>query len=78
MLKLALVVLSLGHYHPTQKPYWYAGVPSCPQGYSVYADESRALAGKDSAVCVKEVRQRNAWPDHSDEDSIHSLVGQQQ
>lgn len=76
MLKLALVVLTLGHYHPTPKPYWFHGVPSCPQGYSVYADESLAVKGKDSAVCVHEVT-RKAWPDHSDEDAIHSLAGQQ-
>ena len=32
---------------------WQGDTPSCPAGYDIVADESEALAGKDSAHCVR-------------------------
>jgi len=32
---------------------WQGDTPSCPAGYDIVADESEALASKDSAHCVR-------------------------
>ena len=69
-----LAIISVFNPHPRPKVYWQNGIPTCPAHWSAYSIESRALAGKDSAICVHEVT-RAAWPDHSDEDSIHNLEG---
>jgi len=73
LVHAVLAVVSVFNPHPKPKPFWLNNVPSCPAGWSVYAIESRALAGRDSTVCVREVTRSN-WPDHTDEDQIHMIT----
>lgn len=55
-----LAIISVFNPHPRPKPYWLNGVPNCPAGWSVYAVESRAIAGKDSVICVREPKTHNS------------------
>ena len=51
-MSILFFLLSLFHHSP--RPVWQGNYPSCPAHWTVYADESRAIAGKDAAICVKE------------------------
>ena len=53
-LALALAVASYEVKHRAEvSVIWTGNTPSCPAGYDLLADESAALAGRDSAHCVR-------------------------
>jgi len=56
---LALVLrASVNVYRAYQSPTevrvsWQGSTPSCPAGYNLVADQAEAMAGRDSAHCVR-------------------------
>ena len=52
---LIAVVVIAGFARRRPSVTWHADSQSwtCPSGYTVYSVESEAIAGRDSAVCVK-------------------------